>query len=231
MKINEVKVYNFDGAIRGMRNPLGSWEKSDSMYCYERKNCEHCPLYVESMEHACKYSEEFDYDCYIIGPDDLTLMQKLIKAGTDHSKFMRQILVCMDINAPLYWWKEFDTYKVGTVANSTSTMHTLHHGTNIEDFSDDFNSKRAAVTFGQLVELINDLMIDFTENNNKGAWEDAIKLLPSNFNQTRTVTLNYQVLSNIYRARNNHKLSEWKVFCSEIEKMPYAMELIAHGTK
>lgn len=214
IKFKHTEVMNFEGAIRGMRNPLNSWDKSDSFT-------------VDGFDGNDWESE------YKIGENDLDLMRRLIKAGSDHRKFMRQIFVSVDIIAPLYWWKEFDTYKVGTVSNSCSTMHKIHDKEfTLEDFSYENLSKPALST---LMIVIGDLnfsrkaFIGEYEDIPKGKkeyWWDMIQLLPSSYNQRRTITLNYEVLYNIYGSRRNHKLDEWRIgFMEWIESLPYS-ELI-----
>jgi hypothetical protein len=169
-----------------------------------------------------------DNEIVEIGENDLKLAKNLIRAGSDHRKFMRQILVSVDITAPLYWWKEFDTYKVGTVANSCSTMHTIHKKEfTIDDFSMDKMSLLARDILNELIGDLNNFRRDFLENKDRGSWWDIIQLLPSSYNQKRTVTLNYETLYNIYGSRRNHKLDEWsKGFINWIESLPYAKELI-----
>ena len=207
IKFENTNVMNFDGAIRGMRNPLNSWDKSDS-------------------EYTLDWNTKPDTGImFIIGSNDLALMKKLIKAGSDHRKFMRQILVSVDITAPLYWWKEFDTYKVGTVSNSCSTMHKIHSNKiTDEDFSIDEGM------LGYFVDTIVEcerLREKYIETKDKKYWRALIQLLPSSYNQRRTVTLNYETLYNIYGSRRNHKLDEWSVgFMNWIESLPYAKELI-----
>lgn len=203
--INEIEVSNFKGAFRGLRNPLNSWHLSDS------------------------YTDE--NGSYILGEKDLDLAKRMIKGGPDESKFLRQIFVSMDITAPLYWWKEMDTYKVATVANSTSTMHKITSKEITEDdfsFDDDwdliFNLAKASI-----VESCEDLRQKYLNTQDKRYWRALIQLLPEGYNQTRTWTANYQVLRSIYFARRNHKLIEWHTFCEEIEKLPYAKELITIG--
>lgn len=193
LKVERDKVYNFEGAIRGMRNPLNSWDKSDS---------------------------DFSCDPPKLGPKDLDLALRLVKSGSDHRKFLRQIMVSCNITAPLYWWKQFDTYKVGTVANSTSTMHTLtKRKLTVDDFAWDGNltSYRA-----DTIEHLNLLMALYKRTGEKGYWRELIQDLPSSFLQMRTVTLNYEVLRNIYHARKAHKLTEWHDFCAWIETLPYS---------
>ena len=193
-------VMNLEGAIRGMRNPLNSWAKSDSYYTAEG---------------------------YVLGEADLALAGKLARSGSDHRKFLRQIMVTVDITAPLYWWKEFDTYKVGTVANSTSTMHKIHAKPfTREDFSCDRMTPAALACLDQVIAVLEDRRQVFVETKERAAWDDMIQLLPTSFNQMRTCTLNYENLINIYYARRNHKLPEWHTLCHWIEELPYAQELI-----
>lgn len=213
IKVENAEVLGWEHATRGMRNPMNSWDKSDSDF--------------------------YDYEGYI-GKNDWSLMTRLIKAGTDHRKFMRMITVYMDVTAPLYWWKEFDTYKVGTVANSCSTMHKI---TDKEFTIDDFSHEHL---FGEddipdqvlespwdvlsycVVGCLNHCRDLYLKTGDKKYWWQIIQLLPSSYNQKRTVMLNYEVLYNIYHARENHKLDEWRIFCKEIERLPYS-ELITGG--
>lgn len=214
--------------IEGMRNPMNSWEKSDSQVCnYMFKGC--CGS-CEKENNGCRtYSEENDF---YMGINDYTLMQRLAEAGTDHRKFMRMMPVYVRITAPLYWWKEFDTYKVGTVSNSCSTMHKIQdkeftlNDFSIEHLDDDRSAELSNVEW--LEHLIHHLNRDrrrFIETKDKQYWWQMIQLLPSSYNQTRNVMLNYEVLSNMYHSRKNHKLDEWREFCKWIENLPYA-ELI-----
>lgn len=199
IKIEKANVYGWEAAIRGMRNPLNSWDKSDS------------------------YDE--NGNIVEVGEKDLTLMKKLVKAGTDHSKFMRMINVTIDITAPLYWWAEYDTYKVGTVRNSCSKMHTImNKELTIDDFSFDFN-RIDVDTITWCITRLNELRKKYLETNDKRYWYIFIQLLPEGFNQKATVQLNYQVLRNIYHSRKNHKLYEWRDFCDWIGTLPYS-ELI-----
>lgn len=213
IKFENTQVFNFEGALRGMRNPLNSWDNGDSGWD--------------------GYGEA---DGYSIGKSDLALAQKLIKAGSDHRKFMRQIFVSVDITAPLYWWKEFDTYKVGTVANSCSTMHTIHQK-EIEwaDFSFDrlYSPYEGDVDLGSeelaafILRVLNRYRERYLETKNIDDWYQLIQLLPSSYNQRRTVTFSYENLISIYHARRNHKLDEWRVgFMDWIKTLPYAEELI-----
>lgn len=211
IKVENVEVYGWEAAIRGMRNPMNSWDKSDSQVIYS---------YDEGEGRDVKVN-------YIIGSNDLKLMQSLVKAGTDHSKFMRMINVTMDITAPLYWVKEWDTYKVGTVANSCSTMHKIHSKEFIvEDFSYEHLTPCSLNVIETIIEKLNYNRSRYIETQDKQYWWQMIQLLPSSYNQKRTVQLNYQVLRHIYFSRKNHKLDEWVEFCKIIETLPYAKELI-----
>ena len=202
IKIERVSVMNLENAMRGARNPLNSWAKSDSYYD-ENGN-------------------------YVLGENDLSLAVRLAKAGSDHRKFLRQIIVSMDITAPLYWWKEYDTYKVATVANSTSTMHKIHSKKfERSDFSCDKMSEEALKVLDNIIEYLENVRIKFIETKEKSYWNDMIQLLPSSYNQMRTCTMNYETLINIYYARRNHKLSEWHDMCDLIMTLPYAKEIIA----
>ena len=215
--LEKCKVFNFDGAFRGLRNPLDSWHLSDS----ETKGV------VESFH---------------IGPKDLNLAQRMIGAGTDESKFMRQIFISVDITAPFYWWKEFDTYKVGTVSNSCSTMHKITSYPITEKFfsvDDDWKDLIAIIddtgetysieeAYGGIVELCESLRAKYLETKDKRYWRALISILPSGWMQKRTITLNYQVLRAMYFARRNHKLQEWHDFCAWIESLPYGKELICY---
>lgn len=217
IKIENTELVGWEAAIRGMRNPLNSWEKSDSKW-YHNDN------------------DDWE-DKFVIGENDLDLMKRLRNAGTDHRKFMRMITVYVDITAPLYWWKEFDTYKVGTVANSCSTMHKIHAKEfTLDDFSHEHLLTRADTYNGyvpysileSVIGALNEFRDLYLETKNKAYWWQLIQLLPSSYNQRRTVMLNYEVLANIYKSRRNHKLDEWHVFCEWIENLPYS-ELITDG--
>lgn len=210
--------------IEGMRNPMNSWDKSDSERCEYKDNCDGCLRKIECDNHFISKKE------LILGSNDVNLMKKLAKAGTDHRKFMRMMPVYVRITAPLYWWKEFDTYKVGTVANSCSTMHKIHaEEFTLADFSIEHldDDRSGAVSNAEWLEyLIHHLNRDrrrFIETKDKKYWWQMIQLLPSSYNQTRNVMLNYEVLANIYHSRKNHKLDEWRDFCKWIEeKVPYS---------
>ena len=196
IRIENVEIYGWEAAIRGMRNPKNSWAKSDTI---------------------------FDGDKWCMGDNDLKLMTTLANAGTDHGKFMRMIIVTLDIVAPLYWWKEFDTYKVGTVANSCSTMHKIADKEfTLDDFSHEHLNDESVEYLSKLVDLLNSYRKLFLEDKNKSWWWQMIQLLPSSYNQRRTVMLNYAVLQNIYHARKDHKLDEWHTFCDWIESLPYS---------
>ena len=201
LKVERISVMNFENAIRGARNPLNSWARMDSTYD-EKGN-------------------------FVLGPNDLSLAERLAKAGSDHRKFLRQIFVSMDITAPLYWWKEFDTYKVGTVANSTSTMHKIQAKEfERSDFSIDRLTPDAMAVMDSLIAYLEGERVKYNETKEKEYWHNMIQLLPSSYNQMRTVSLNYEVLINVYYARKTHKLAEWHTLCEVIEGLPYAKELI-----
>lgn len=254
LKIENTEVIGWEAAIRGMRNPKNSWGKSDSFIpCYLKTKCHECEAnqkctYYFEDGHGLPYKKD-DF----IGPNDLDLMTRLRNAGTDHRKFMRMIAVYLDITAPLYWWKEFDTYKVGTVANSCSTMHKIaakeftlddfshEHLMNLTDYEeapcleDDFptfEEKDGESLFWTPTDILvqtvcglNFYRQRYLETKDKKYWWQLIQLLPSSYNQRRTIMLNYEVLANIYKSRRNHKLDEWHTFCDWIETLPYS-ELI-----
>lgn len=281
IKIDSVRVFNMEGAFRGLRNPMNSWDKSDSIfgigefdqYCDDRHNAIETYIqnafgdkykeFLEKDPDGEKYQEMYDmlYEWYgenatldwdehanayfLLGYNDKLLAQRMVLAGADEGKFARQIFVSLDITAPLYWWKEFDTYKVATVANSCSTMHKIHAKEfTQEDFSqehlfdwDDQEDNMIPGADGVLLsseEILNAYIIPilnasrdaYLETKDKKYWWQIIQLLPSSYNQKRTVTLNYQNLRNMYFARRNHKLDEWHEFCRMIEGLPYAADLI-----
>lgn len=199
--LERTSVMNLENAMRGARNPMNSWARMDSGYDAEGN--------------------------YVLGPNDLDLARRLRKAGSDHRKFIRQIFVSVDITAPLYWWKEYDTYKVATVANSTSTMHKIHSKPfSIDDFSHDHMTPSTLAYMETVVEKLEEIRLRYMETKNKEDWYDMIQLLPSSYNQMRTCTFNYETLVNIYFARRNHKLQEWHTFCDWIAELPYGKELI-----
>ena len=238
IKIENIEVNGWEAAIRGMRNPKNSWDKTDSYTCYATGGC-HCEEenYINGVCHGVT-----------LGENDHDLMMRLRNAGTDHRKFMRMITVYVDVIAPLYWWKEFDTYKVGTVANSCSTMHKIHAKEfTLEDFSYEhllepkdvhvpndsccnWNWEGCGIIspidiLEETISMLNKAREMFLETKDKRYWWQMIQLLPSSYNQKRTVMLNYEVLANIYKSRKDHKLDEWRDFCSWIETLPYS-ELI-----
>ncbi len=197
IKLERTSVMNLENALRGMRNPLNSWDKCDSAY-----------------------NEDGEY---IVGENDLSLGRRLACSGSDHRKFLRQIFVSVDITAPLYWWKEFDTYKVGTVANSTSTMHKIHAKPfSREDFSCDRMTDEALLCLDQTIAFLEKRRLAFVETKERALWDDMIQILPSSYNQMRTCTMNYENLVNMYYARRYHKLPEWHTYCDWILSLPYA---------
>ena len=219
LKIENSEVLGWEHAIRGMRNPKNSWENGDSESCSGSGNCQNCFYY-----DACPSC----YVPFVVGPNDLGLMMQLRNAGTDHRKFMRMIVVYLDITAPLYWWKEFDTYKVGTVRMSCSTMHKLHcRDLTVDDFSHEQLLDESLVVLEEyVIKYINNYRRAFVDTSKKEYWWQMIQLLPSSFNQLATIDINYQTLRNIYHARKNHKLAEWHAFVVWILSLPYANELI-----
>ena len=226
IKISNVKVNGFEDAIRGMRNPMNSWHLSDSRY-------------ISNTDTYCAYEDVVEvghYTSFVIGQKDKELMMKLCKAGPEHRKFMRMITVHLDINAPLYWWKEFDTYKVGTVANSCSTMHKIHATEfTLFDFSHEHLTIGSMSILAYIIDKLNErrnCYLNYDELSKKDyfatgitkkdIWWDMIQLLPSSYNQQRTVMMNYEVLANIYKSRKGHKLDEWLKLCEWIETLPCA---------
>ena len=201
LTLKSTSVMNFENAIRGARNPMNSWGRMDS---HTEPN-----------------------GTFVFGPNDLDLAMRLAKAGSDHRKYLRMIFVSVDVTAPLYWWKEYDTYKVATVANSTSTMHKIHSKPfSMDDFSCDHMTDSTKKFMETIVSELETIRLRFKETKSKEDWYDMIQLLPSSYNQMRTCTFNYETLINIYRARKNHKLAEWHTFCDWIETLPYAEQLI-----
>ena len=288
MNFKNAKAYNFEGAFRGMRNPMNSWNRSDSFFgltdmYMEDSLTDVCEAWIdhenigrrergaEELSHDMEnYGEYYDvlgeyedwltnqgilnssdyggdvYDVAFLGPNDLALAQKLILAGNEHAKFMRQIFVSVDITAPLLWWKEFDTYKVGTVANSTSTMHKLSSAPitkemfEFDDNADDLVVSQGKSVSGEweyvfsdyiddIIHICEELRLKFIETGDKSYWRALIQILPSAYLQTRTVTMSYANLRNIYFQRKNHKLREWHDFCDWIKTLPYSGELITIG--
>ena len=239
IKFENYEVLGWEHAIRGMRNPMNSWDKSDSFWCLEKTNmtlddinseCGKCP-----KRENCNILDREPH--YIIGANDHDLMMRLRNAGTDHRKFMRMIIVYVDVTAPMYWWKEFDTYKVGTVRNSCSTMHKIHEKEfTLEDFScehlfDKYGDSSMNLNYAgkypkavliDLIHVLNNFRWWYNETKDKKYWYQMIQLLPSSYNQRATLMLNYEVLANIYKSRKNHKLDEWREFCTWIEGLPYS---------
>lgn len=219
--IQRTDTYGWGAAIRGMRNPMNSWDKSDSFQC-DGISChfEECPRFDGD---GC--SSECDY---VIGTNDYHLMSQLARAGQIHGKFLRMITVTVDVTAPLYWWKEFDTYKVGTVANSCSTMHKIHAKEFVtEDFSHDHLNEKSLYMLNDLITYLNAIRKAYIDTKDKAYWWQMIQLLPSSYNQKRTVQLSYAVLKNIYEYRKDHKLDEWHTFCDWIESLPYSELIIS----
>lgn len=200
IKFNNTAVMNFENAMRGARNPLNSWARSDSSYD-ENGN-------------------------FVFGLNDLDLAKRLCQAGNDHRKFIRQIFISVDITAPIYWWKEYDTYKVGTVANSTSTMHKIHSKPfELTDFSTDHMTDEALDTMKVMVESLEEIRLKYMETKDKALWYSLIQLLPESYHQMRTCTMSYENAIAMYNARHNHKLEEWHTFCDWVCELPYFMEL------
>lgn len=213
IKIEEVDVWGFEHALRGMRNPMNSWAKSDSIKCYTNADC----------QHLCK-----NEPCgWCIGDADLTLMKKLYKAGTEHRKYLRQIFVSMDITAPLYWYKEMDTYKVGTVSNSCSTMHKIAAKEfELDDFSHEhLNDDVIKKPFNDIIDCLNFFRGLYIQHKDKDDWWQMIQLLPSSYNQRRTITMNYENVVSIIKQRENHKLDEWREFVEILKNLPYIKEI------
>lgn len=201
LKVERISVMNLENAMRGARNPLNSWARSDSYYDENGQ--------------------------YILGENDLGLAKRLARAGSDHRKYLRQIFISVDVTAPMYWWKEYDTYKVATVANSTSTMHKIHSKEfSRDDFSLDKLDEDSMAFFDTIIAKLEELRLKYTKTKDKQYWYDIIQLLPSSYNQMRTCSLNYETLINIYYARKGHKLDEWHTFCDFIKTLPYAKDLI-----
>lgn len=232
LKIEHTEVVGWSAAIRGMRNPKNSWEKSDSFIpCHYKTKCHECE---DNQKCAYYFEDGLPYKKNdFIGTNDLDLMTRLRNAGTDHRKFMRMIVVYLDITAPLYYWKEFDTYKVGTVANSCSTMHKIAAKEfTLEDFSCEHLQNSWLAHLKETIRLLNEARDAYNWCNTdakKEWWWQMIQLLPSSYNQKRTVMLNYEVLANIYKSRRNHKLDEWHTFCDWVESLPYSELITGKG--
>jgi hypothetical protein len=231
IKIENIDVYGFESAIRGMRNPMNSWDKSDSEFIYDPTGgCGH-------QCGSCRLFDNGDF-CNHIGKNDLDLMKRLFKGGTEHRKYMRMINVTMDITAPLYWWKEFDTYKIGTVANSCSTMHKIHAKEfELSDFSHEHLNSASMFALKHTIKFLNenrlayknydeDVPFSNPKEDLKSLWWQMIQLLPSSYNQRRTVQMNYEVAVNIIKQRKNHKLDEWHIMVDELLNLPYMKEIM-----
>ena len=255
IKLENYEVMGWEHAIRGMRNPMNSWDKIDSTYCGYHEECSDCPAYKsdENGKLICTaYRGDLPGDPIIVGENDHKLMMNLAKGGSVHAKYRRMITVYVDITAPLYWWKEFDTYKVGTDCNSCSTMHKIHEKEfTLDDFShehlmnfggvdtdDRISCYEASYSHARVMSVViaslngaRDRYLDYKSRGSdyasraKDSWWQMIQLLPSSYNQRRTIKFNYEVLANIYHSRRNHKLDEWVAFCKWIESLPYS-ELI-----
>lgn len=213
IKVENIDFWGFEHAIRGMRNPMNSWEKSDSIKCYTNGNC----------PGICKNN-----DCgWCIGKNDLDLMRKLYKAGTEHRKYLRQIFVSMDITAPLYWWKEMDQYRINVTTNSCSTMHKIHAKPfRFDDFSHEFLIAPSEQVMIKLIEMLNCCRDEYTKTKNKNYWYQMIQLLPSSYNQKRTITMTYENVVTIIKQRSGHKLTEWEDFCRILKELPYIEEIM-----
>lgn len=222
IRVENIEVWGFEHAIRGMRNPLNSWSKSDSHRCRWEKSesCDECEKLSAYNNGVCIADKEF----YCVGTNDLDLMKRLFNAGTEHRKYLRQIFVSMDIVAPLYWWKEFDTYKVGTVANSCSTMHKIAAKEfTVDDFS--YEHLFSLGTLRMVIDDLNDNRAMYLETKNKDYWWQMIQLLPSSYNQRRTITMNYENVFSIIKQRSGHKLDEWNEFVEILKTLPYVKEI------
>ena len=242
MKFEHTEVFNFEGAFRGMRNPLASWHKSDSNF---NKNDDCITSNPEENCTDCEYFQGFGFPCFKIGENDMNLAKRLIAGGTEHRKFLRQIIVSVDITAPLYWWKEFDTYKVGTTANSTSTMHKLastpitrecfemddYENIEIETLYYEDTDEIAFDWYSndfvdELIESLEAFRQKYNETKDKRYWKELIRWLPNGWLQTRTITMNYENIRSMYHQREHHKLVEWHAFCDWVKELPYAEEFL-----
>ena len=219
IKVENIDVWGFEHAIRGMRNPMNSWDKSDSYFCDE-KHCGSCKQNPETRN--C-----LQPDGFVIGDNDLELMKRLYKAGTEHRTYARMIQVSMDITAPLYWWKEFDTYKIGTVANSCSTMHKIAAKEfELDDFSHEHLLPISESVLDTVIRELNSFRGLYLTHKDKEHWWQLIQLLPSSYNQKRTVTFTYENVMTMIRQRTGHKLTEWEVFCTILKELPYIREIM-----
>ena len=248
MKFDNTEVWGFEHAFRGMRNPKNSWNKSDSFNCLKTPSGKHCSEFCKNFNTDKCYMYGNNDEPFIIGNNDMKLAQTLIKAGNEHRKFMRQIFVSVDITAPLYWWKEFDTYKVGTVANSTSTMHKLattpitldcfeiddyDRNLSLADNPKDDDGLDNISTFEEdIIYVLENIRQKYLETKDKRYWKELVRWLPESWLQKRTITMNYENVRNMYFQRRNHKLTEWsESFIKWVESLPYAEELIMYDGK
>lgn len=220
IKFEHISVFNFENAFRGLRNPLNSWNKSSSKYCLPNMCC-------NCLKCNCDDNDNINWTPYQICDEDLDLAVRLVHGGSEHRKFLRQIFVSVDITAPLYWWKQFDTYKIATVSNSTSTMHKIHSkpfGT--DDFSYEDMSDSGLETLSNIIDALNTARNIYLENKSKNYWFDMIKLLPESYNQKRTITMNYENILTMCKQRKGHKLKEWETFIQWANELPYAKYLL-----
>lgn len=249
MKFENTEVWGFEHSLRGMRNPKNSWHKSDSFNCLKTPSGRHCSEFCKNFNtDKCYMYGDDGGEPFIIGDNDMKLAQTLIKAGNEHRKFMRQIFVSVDITAPLYWWKEFDTYKVGTVANSTSTMHKLattpitldcfeiddyDRNLSLADNPKDDDGLDNISTFEEdIIYVLENIRQKYLETKDKRYWKELVRWLPESWLQKRTITMNYENIRNMYFQRKNHKLTEWsESFIKWVESLPYAEELIMYDGK
>lgn len=234
IKVENIDVWGFEHAIRGMRNPMNSWDKSDSGYCIgASERCDTCDLRPSDDYAPCYLANRMKGKKFVLGKNDLDLMKRLYKAGPEHRKYLRQIMVSLDITAPLYFWKEFDTYKVGTTANSCSTMHKIA----AKEFElDDFSHEHIEVGMSsdiwlnclyQTIDVLNIAREEYLKTKNKDYWWQMIQLLPSSYNQKRTITMNYENVISMLHQREGHKLDEWNTLLKEFkEKLPYIKEIV-----
>ena len=229
IKIENTEVMGWEHAIRGMRNPLNSWDKMDShdCPCHDGLDCD-CPMVEGIQEPSIECKEALEKSAFCVGENDYDLMMRLAKAGPEHAKYRRMIVVYADVTAPRYWWTEYDTYKVGTVANSCSTMHKIHSKQfELSDFSHEHLTFASSIVLQEVIYNLNywraQYDMDNTDKQRKEIWWQMIQLLPQSYNQKRTIMLNYEVLANIYKQRKSHKLDEWTEFCKWIEDLPYSV--------
>ena len=227
IKIENTEVMGWEHAIRGMRNPLNSWDKMDShdCPCHDGLDCD-CPMVEGIQDPSIECKEAIEKSAFCVGENDYDLTMRLAKAGPEHAKYRRMIVVYADVTAPRYWWTEYDTYKVGTVANSCSTMHKIADKKfTPDDFSTEHLVGKSFAALKNTLEVMNLEREHYLATKDKDCWWQMIQLLPQSYNQKRTIMLNYEVLANIYRQRKGHKLDEWRDFCKWIEQLPYS-ELI-----